>query len=50
MVLPCGVFHRPYQLLGSEGSSLDNRTLMSPGIFERRSFRLPSERLLSSSR
>ncbi len=33
VVLPCGVFHRPYQLLGSEGSSLDHRTLMSPDIF-----------------
>nr|WP_251979820.1 hypothetical protein [Salinibacter ruber] len=50
VVPSCGIFHRPHQLLGSEGSSFDHRTLMSPGIFERRSFRLPPERLLSSPR
>ncbi len=41
VVLSCGVFHRPHQLLGSDGSSLDHRMFISPGIFERRSFCFP---------
>ncbi|MCS3749358.1 hypothetical protein GGQ19_000509 [Salinibacter ruber] len=41
VVLSCGIFHRPHQLLGSDGSSLDHRMFISPGIFERRSFRFP---------
>ncbi|MCS3612982.1 hypothetical protein [Salinibacter ruber] len=41
VVLPCGIFHRPHQLLGLDGSSRDHRMLIRPGIFERRSFRYP---------
>ncbi len=40
VVLSGGVFVT-VQLLGSDGSSLDHRMLIRPGIFERRSFRFP---------
>ena len=41
VILSCGIFHRPHQLLGSDGSSRDHRMFISPGIFERRSFCFP---------